>query len=260
MRSEARIAASGRVSLVGAGPGDPELLTVKALRVLEAADVVLFDDLVSADIVDLAPPAARRIAVGKRGYRGGCSQARIHALLISHARRGRHVVRLKSGDPLIFGRAGEEIAVLRAAGIEVEVVPGITAALALGARVGCSLTHRDHAQALRLVTGRVREGGLPAGFAAAGADNETLVVYMGARQVAALAAELLQHGRLPATPALAAVALGGTREVVWCGNLANLVAGVATLDPAGPIVIGVGEVFRAARPGSVMPAPGTRAA
>ena len=154
----------GRVTLVGAGPGDADLLTVKALRALQSADVILFDDLVSADVLELARREAKRMLVGKRGGRDSCRQEDINDLMVSLARRGKHVVRLKSGDPMIFGRGGEEVTMLDAAGIAVEVVPGITAALALSSRLGVSLTHRNHAQSVRFVTGHARTGRLPDGL------------------------------------------------------------------------------------------------
>jgi uroporphyrin-III C-methyltransferase / precorrin-2 dehydrogenase / sirohydrochlorin ferrochelatase len=137
---------TGRVTLVGAGPGDAELLTLKAVRALQSADVILFDDLVSDEILDLARREAKRMLVGKRGQRESCSQSDINALMLKLAGQGYHVVRLKSGDPMIFGRAGEEIDALTAAGVPVTVVPGVTTALAMAARLGVSLTHRDHAQ------------------------------------------------------------------------------------------------------------------
>src|SRR6185295_6062475 len=144
---------SGQVTLVGAGPGDPEYLTLKAVRALQSADVILFDDLVADNVLELARREAKRMMVGKRGGRVSCRQEDINALMIKLARQGKRVVRLKSGDPMIFGRAGEEIAELSAAGISVEVVPGITSALALAARLGVSLTHRDLAHSVRFVTG-----------------------------------------------------------------------------------------------------------
>jgi uroporphyrin-III C-methyltransferase/precorrin-2 dehydrogenase/sirohydrochlorin ferrochelatase len=149
------------VILVGAGPGDAELLTLKAVRALQSADVILYDDLVSPEILELGRREAERVSVGKRGGRASCRQDDINALLISLAQAGKRVVRLKSGDPMVFGRAGEEIATLRAAGVPVEVVPGITAALAMASALGISLTHRDVAHSVRFVTGHGRHGGSP---------------------------------------------------------------------------------------------------
>ena len=148
----------GRVILVGAGPGDAGLMTMNAVRALQGCDVILFDDLVSDDVLELARREAKRISVGKRGMRESCRQEDITALMIQLAKAGRTVVRLKSGDPSVFGRSGEEIAALRAEGIFVEVVPGITSASAMAARLGISLTHRDHAQVVSFMTGHSRDG------------------------------------------------------------------------------------------------------
>ena len=165
------------------GPGDAELLTLKAVRALQAADVILFDDLVSEDVLELARREAKRMMVGKRARGPSCSQSDINALMLKLARQGKHVVRLKSGDPMIFGRAGEEIEELQAAGVPVEVVPGVSTANALAASIGVSLTHRDHAQSVRFVTGHARTGELPADLDWRGlADGRTsLVFYMGGR-------------------------------------------------------------------------------
>ncbi|MEO1140864.1 MAG: siroheme synthase CysG, partial [Pseudomonadota bacterium] len=151
----------GKVTLVGAGPGDAELLTLKAVRALQAADVILFDDLVSDDVLELARREAKRMLVGKRGGRTSCKQEYINDMMVKFARAGKNVVRLKSGDPVIFGRAGEEIAALEAEDIPVSIVPGITSASALAARLGVSLTHRDFAQSVRFVTGHSKQGKLP---------------------------------------------------------------------------------------------------
>ncbi len=192
----ARRPAAGSVVLVGAGPGDPELLTLKAVRALQSADVILFDALVSDEILDFACREAKRLAVGKRGGRKSCKQSDINDLMVRLARRGKRVVRLKAGDPMIFGRAGEEIAQLEAAGIPVEVVPGITAGLAAAAALGVSLTHRDHAHSVRFVTGHSKNGGLPDGLDWHGlADGETsLVFYMAGRTGAAVASRLIEGG------------------------------------------------------------------
>ena len=146
----------GRVTLVGAGPGDAELLTLKAVRALQAADTVLFDDLVPPETLELARREARRVLVGKRGGCPSCRQEDINGLLIRLARAGQRVVRLKAGDPMVFGRAGEEIAELRAAGVRVEVVPGVTSALAMAAALGVSLTRRELASSVRFLTGHDR--------------------------------------------------------------------------------------------------------
>lgn len=173
----------GRVTLVGAGPGDAELLTLKAVRALQAADVILFDDLVSDDVLELARREAKRMLVGKRGGRESCRQEDINDMMVSLAKAGKHVVRLKGGDPMIFGRAGEEIVRLEAEGIPVAVVPGITAALALASSLGVSLTHRDCARSVRFVTGHGRKGGLPRDidWQAIADPKTTTIFYMGGR-------------------------------------------------------------------------------
>ena len=236
---------TGRVTLVGAGPGEAEYLTLKALRALQSADVILFDDLVSDEVLELARREAKRMLVGKRAGRPSCRQADINALMIALARKGKHVVRLKSGDPAVFGRAGEEIAELKAAGIPVAVVPGITAALALAARLGVSLTHRDHAHSVRFVTGHIQDGGLPRDLDWRGlADRDTtLVVYMGGRTAAALAARLIGAGLPPSTPAVCARALGRPAETVVAGRLDGLAGMAGDLGSDDPVLIGIGPVF-----------------
>jgi len=172
---------SGEVTLVGAGPGDPDLLTIKALKALQQAQVVLFDDLVSAEILQLVNQTARCISVGKRGGRDSCRQSDINALMQQLALAGHRVVRLKCGDPSIFGRAGEELAELRAVGIKTAIIPGITAATAMAVQLQITLTHRAHAQSDRFVTGHARNGQLPAHLdwsSMARADN-TSIFYMG---------------------------------------------------------------------------------
>lgn len=237
--------ASGRVSLVGAGPGDAELLTIRAVRALQSADVILFDDLVSDDILELARREAKRMMVGKRGRRESCAQEDINALMLALARQGKHVVRLKAGDPMIFGRAGEEISALEAAGIPVSVVPGITSAQALAVSLNRSLTHRDHAQSLTLMTGHSRKGELPQtiDWSRAASPNATLVVYMGAKQAGALVARLAASGLAEATPTVAIASLSRAEEKRWCGAMRELPAGIETLPAGAPILIGIGGVF-----------------
>ena len=152
---------NGSVTLVGAGPGDPELLTLRAVRALQSADVILFDDLVSRDVLDFARREARKMLVGKTGFGPSCKQDDINALMVSLAKQGKRVVRLKGGDPLIFGRAGEELDACKAANIPVEVVPGITAAQGAAAKLGLPLTDRKHARRLQYVTGHAKDGQLP---------------------------------------------------------------------------------------------------
>jgi len=188
------------VRLVGAGPGDPELLTLKALLAIEQADVLLVDDLVDRRVLAHARPGARSVEVGKRGGCPSTPQAFIERLLVHEARAGRRVVRLKGGDPMIFGRAGEELDALRAAGLEAEVVPGIGAALGAAARLGLSLTDRRHAPGVAFVTGHAQPGGEEPDWAALARSGLTLVVYMGIRRAAAVASALLAGGLAPDTP------------------------------------------------------------
>ena len=237
--------AGGRVTLVGAGPGNAELLTLKAVRALQAADVILYDDLVSDEVLELARREAKRMLVGKRGGRESCRQDDINALMVKLARQGRHVVRLKSGDPMIFGRGGEEIDQLERAGIPCDVVPGITAASAMASALGVSLTHRDDAQSVRFITGHSHARGLPGTLDWRGlADRHTtLIVYMGGRTSAALAARLIEHGLFPETPVIAVANLSRASEARWHGTLDMLAESELLRTEAGPILIGIGAVF-----------------
>lgn len=242
-------AAGGHVTLVGAGPGDAELLTLKAMRALQSADVILFDDLVSDEVLELARREARRMVVGKRGGRASCKQEDINALMIKLARQGRRVVRLKAGDPMVFGRAGEEIAALESAGIPVAVVPGITAALAAASSLGVSLTHRDAAHSVRFVTGHSRQGELPADLDWRGlADKETsLMVYMGGRTGGAFAAKLIGEGLSSATPVAVVSAVSRRDETRWTGQLSELGDALLKIGVEQPVLVGIGQVFAAVR-------------
>lgn len=237
---------TGRVVLVGAGPGDADLLTLKAVRALQSADVVLYDDLVSTDVLDLSRREAHRIVVGKRGGRASCRQEDINELMVEHARAGRRVARLKAGDPLVFGRAGEEIEHLRAAGVAVEVVPGISAGMALAAALGASLTHRDAAHSLRFVTGHAKSGELDEDLDWKGlADPQTtLIVYMGGRTAGRLAARLIAEGLDADTPVAIGYGVGQPGESIEHHRLADLVA-MGSLPTDRPVVIGIGQVFAA---------------
>jgi uroporphyrin-III C-methyltransferase/precorrin-2 dehydrogenase/sirohydrochlorin ferrochelatase len=232
-------------TLVGAGPGGTEFLTFAAVRALQSADVVLHDALVSPEVLELSRREAERIDVGKRAARHSCSQDAIIDLMIALVRKGKRVVRLKAGDPLIFGRAAEEIEALRGAGISVDVVPGITAGLALAARLGASLTDRRVAHSLRLVTGHGKGGSLPEDLDWRGlADPKTtLVVYMAGRTAAAFSRRLVAAGLAPDTPAVAAAGLGKPGERIMRGPLDALDRLVGELDPGEPILIGIGAVF-----------------
>lgn len=240
--------ARGLVTLVGAGPGDAELLTLKAVRALQAADVILFDDLVSAEVLELARREAKRMLVGKRGGRESCRQEDINVMMIRFAKAGKRVVRLKSGDPMIFGRAGEEIAALEAENIPVEVVPGITAASAMASRLGVSLTHRDHAQSVRFVTGHSRQGKLPENIDWQSLSNpsSTTVFYMGGRTASDIQYSLLAHGMPASTPVVVMISVSRANEQSWFGSLAQLAAAVERLGVNEPVLIGVGNAFRSA--------------
>lgn len=235
----------GRVTLVGAGPGDAELLTLKAVRALQAADVILFDDLVSNDVLELARREAKRMLVGKRGGRESCRQDDINKTMITLAKSGKHVVRLKGGDPMIFGRAGEEIARLQAEGISVSVVPGITSALAMASQLGVSLTHRDFAQSVRFVTGHSRHGDLPADMDWAGLTDPktTNIFFMGGRMAGRIAGQLLDHGMLGSTPVTIAKSVSSTDFVPWHGVLSDLEDGMVEIGYDQPVLIGIGTAF-----------------
>jgi uroporphyrin-III C-methyltransferase/precorrin-2 dehydrogenase/sirohydrochlorin ferrochelatase len=234
--------ATGRVTLVGAGPGDAELLTLKAVRALQAADVILFDDLVSEEVLELARREAKRLLVGKRGGRTSCRQEDINDMMVRLAKAGKRVVRLKSGDPMIFGRAGEEIARLEAEGIPVDVVPGITAASAMASRLGLSLTHRDHAQSVRFVTGHSRDGGLPKDmdWSALADPHTTNVFYMGGRTAPLIAARLMGEGASPATPVVIVSNVSRPTERQWRGTLENVGEGIALIGYDDPVLIAIG--------------------
>ncbi len=235
----------GSVALVGAGPGDPELLTLKALRLLQGADVILYDDLVAPQILDMARREARKIPVGKRGYRPSCKQDEIVARMIALAQAGERVVRLKGGDPMVFGRAAEEIAALDAAGVPVEVVPGVTAALGAAASLKISLTERARARRLQFVTAHGRDGRLPEDldWSALADPGATSVVYMGARMLGALREKLLAHGADPAAPALIVERATCADERRAAGTLADLAELGARLAPSGPCLVMIGAVF-----------------
>jgi uroporphyrin-III C-methyltransferase/precorrin-2 dehydrogenase/sirohydrochlorin ferrochelatase len=235
----------GSVVLVGAGPGDAELLTLRAVRALQSADVILYDDLVAADVLDFARREAKKLLVGKTGHKPSCKQEEINALMISFAKAGRRVVRLKGGDPMIFGRAGEEIAACEAAGIPVEVVPGISAAQGAAARLGVSLTHRSVARRLQYVTGHGSNGQLPVDidWPALADPAATTIVYMPTRTLAALAEQAGAHGLDPATPAVAVIGATRPDEVVVADTIAALPARLAAEAPNGPVIVMVGWVF-----------------
>ncbi|MBB6187675.1 siroheme synthase CysG [Rhodanobacter sp. MP7CTX1] len=233
---------SGSVVLVGAGPGDPGLLTLRALRALNEADVILHDRLVSAEVLELARRDAERIEVGKQAGNHHTTQDDIHSLLLEHARAGKRVVRLKGGDPFVFGRGGEELEFLRGHAIPYEVVPGITAAVACAAYAGVPLTHRDYAQSVRFVTAHCRSSLDTLDWVALAQERQTLAVYMGVGELGVLQARLIQHGRAASTP-FALIENGSRAEQrVVTGTLAQLAERAAGHAVRSPALLILGEV------------------
>ncbi|HEX2552984.1 MAG TPA: siroheme synthase CysG [Microvirga sp.] len=235
----------GEVVIVGAGPGDPELLTLKAVRELQAADVILYDRLVPEGVLELARREARRILVGKEGHGESCRQEDITDLLVRLARGGERVVRLKGGDPAVFGRAGEEIEACRANGIRVRMVPGITAALAAASALTVSLTHRGLAQRLQFVTGHDRHGNLPPDLDldALADPRATTCIYMGRETAQRLAGRLLDRGLPPTTPAAVVGSVSRPEELALATTLGALARGAAGLPDGGPTLVLIGDAL-----------------
>ena len=244
---------SGKVFLIGAGPGDPELLTLKAVRCLAQADVILLDDLVDRGVLRFAGAAARVISVGKRGGCKSTPQAFIERLMVRLARRGKIVARVKGGDPLVFGRGGEEMEALVVAGIEVEVVPGITAGIGVPAALGIPVTHRDIARGVTFVTGHTHDGA-EVDWGALARTGTTLVIYMGMSRLPRLVAEMLEKGFPSHMPACAIQngTLATQREVVT--TLGELAVDVAGAGLGSPAILIVGDVVRYARVAAALPA------
>lgn len=246
MRSTPLGDSDGEIWLIGAGPGDPDLLTIKALRLLERADVVVHDRLVPAAILELARSDAERIDVGKTSGHHALPQDDINALLVSLARQGKLVARLKGGDPFIFGRGGEEMQAAQAAGIHCTIVPGITAASACAASTGIPLTHRDYAQSVRFVTGHTREvscePGLGLDWSTLATPGQTLVFYMGLANAHEICQKLIEHGRPPDLPCafVERGTLPGQRVI--SGTLSTLPALAAASQLRSPALLIVGEV------------------
>lgn len=233
----------GSVALVGAGPGDPGLLTLKALRALQEADVILHDRLVGPGILDLARRDAERVDVGKRvGEDHGVTQARIHALLLEHTRAGRRVVRLQGGDPLVFGRGGEELDFLRAHAIPHEVIPGITAALGCAAAAGVPLTDRRHARSLTLLAAHAHSPQDTVNWSALAAPGQTLAVYMGVGELESLSRTLIRHGRGADTPCVLVENGSLPSQRVLAGTLAELPQLARGHDVRAPALVLIGEV------------------
>lgn len=233
----------GKVFLIGAGPGDPELLTLRALRLIQTADVVVFDRLVSPEIMALIPSGVRRIDVGKMPKCHKVPQEAINALLVDLAGQGLQVARLKGGDPLIFGRGSEEAVDLYAAGVAVDYVPGITAAQGCAASTGVPLTHRGLATGVRYVTGhRAKDAQLDLDWASLASEDTTLVVYMGAANIAEISTQLMAHGLPGDLPVMAVASATTPREERIVAQLATIEAEVARVQPQAPVLFVIGHV------------------
>ncbi|HET6619028.1 MAG TPA: siroheme synthase CysG [Dongiaceae bacterium] len=243
-------AETGRVTLVGAGPGDPELLTLRAVRALREADVIVYDRLVDPAVLDYARRDARRIFAGKSKGEHTLPQAGINALLVAEARAGRHVVRLKGGDPFVFGRGGEELDALVAAGLRVEIVPGITAATGCAAYAGFPLTHRDHASSVVFVSGHSKDGLVHLDWHALAGPRQTIVVYMGVSAAGEIAGGLIEAGLAAETPV--AIVENGTRwdQRVIKGELGEAADLIRRHGVSGPALLVIGEVTRTAEAGA----------
>jgi uroporphyrin-III C-methyltransferase/precorrin-2 dehydrogenase/sirohydrochlorin ferrochelatase len=239
---------SGSVTLVGAGPGDPELLTLRAVRALQSADVILFDDLVSHEVMDFARREARKMLVGKTGFGPSCTQEDINSLMVSLAKQGKRVVRLKGGDPLIFGRAAEEIAACEAANIAVDVVPGITSVQGAASRLGIALTDRKKARRLQYVTGHARNGGVPADldWKSLADPATTTAVFMPTRTLAALAEKAIAEGLDPGTPALAVSRATRPDQAVVAAPINELAERLAQAGLPGPVLVMIGNTVSSA--------------
>lgn len=246
MKSElkSQVTRHGVVYLVGAGPGDPELLTLRAIRLLGQTDVIVYDHLVSPAVLDFVSPTAQRIYAGKRRNEHTMRQEQINSLLVKLAREGKHVVRLKGGDPFVFGRGGEEMQALAAEGIDFEVVPGVTAACGVASYAGIPLTHRDHAQACMFVTGHLKDGSANLDWAALVRPRQTVVIYMGLNALGEICRQLIEHGA-PPTRSIAVVQHGTiATQKVLTGSLADLPERVRESGFTSPCLIIVGEVVK----------------
>lgn len=239
---DVRKAFPGTVWLVGAGPGDLELLTLRAYRRLQMADVLVYDNLVGPDIVDLVPPQAQRIFVGKSSGRHTLAQADICELLVQKAQEGGRVVRLKGGDPFVFGRGGEELDVLASHQIPVEIVPGITAALGTGAAFGFPLTHRDHAHSCVFVTGHLKDNTVDLNWTALAQPNQTVVIYMGVTGLATIARQLQLAGMPGDMPVALAYKATWPDQRLWVTCLRDLPATARQQRIAPPTLLVIGRV------------------
>lgn len=235
----------GSVTLVGAGPGDPELLTLRAVRALQSADVILIDDLVAPQVLDFARREARKMMVGKTGHRPSCKQEEINAMMVTLAKAGKRVVRLKGGDPLIFGRAGDEIAACKDAGIALDIVPGITAAQGAASRLGVSLTQRAMARRLQYVAGHAHDGKLPRDldWTSLADPGATTVLYMPKKTLAEFSARVIAHGLAATTPAVAIASATRPDEISVGGTIADIAERLDEANPEGPVLIFIGLTF-----------------
>ncbi len=247
----------GSVTLVGAGPGDAELLTLRAVSALQTADVILFDDLVSQEVLDFARREARKLLVGKTGFGPSCKQDEINALMVSLARQGKRVVRLKGGDPLIFSRAAEEIEACASAGIPLEIVPGITAAQGASAALRVPLTGRGHARRVQYITGHAHDGGLPddIDWKSLADPSCTTAVYMSKRTLAALAGGAIAAGLEPDTPALAIACATRRDQQVVRGTISDIAERVEEAALPGPALVMIGSVLDGAATSTLDSAP-----
>ena len=232
----------GKVSLVGAGSGDPELLTLRAWRLITQAEAVVYDNLVGAEVIALIPASARRVYAGKESGRHALPQEEINQLLVDLASEGLNVVRLKGGDPFIFGRGGEEMEALEAAGVPFEIVPGVTTASAVGAYTGVPLTHRAHACSLILTTGHLKDGTLDLDWQVLARDRQTLVVYMGLAALPQVCAELIAHGLPADTPGMVVQSATTRAQRSVAAPVSELAAKVAAAGLRSPALIVIGAV------------------
>jgi uroporphyrin-III C-methyltransferase len=232
----------GKVHLVGAGPGDPDLLTVKALRLITGAEVVVYDHLVGEAVVALIPPGARRLYAGKEAGNHALAQHEINRLLVELASEGHDVVRLKGGDPFIFGRGGEEMRALLDAGIECEIVPGITAAAGAASATGIPLTHREHAQTLVFATGHLKDDTVELDWPALARPRQTVVIYMGLGALEIICTQMIAHGLAADTPAAVIHAATTPRQCGVHATLASLPGAVRAAGIRAPALIMIGDV------------------
>ena len=234
----------GKVYLIGAGPGDPELLTLRAVRLLQRADVIVYDNLVSSGVLDFVPATAERIYAGKRRNEHTLRQEQINSLLVKLAGEGKQVVRLKGGDPFIFGRGGEELQTLAASGVAFEVVPGVTAASGVSSYAGIPLTHRDYAQCCMFVTGHLKDGTADLDWPSLVRLKQTVVIYMGLGGLPEICRQMMAHGAAPDLP-IAVVQDGSiVTQIVVTGTLADMPEKVRLAGLKSPCLTIIGEVVK----------------